>query len=399
MARKVALLRCGAMRRLFLLVCASLLLLADPTFAAEQKRLRAIPLFTISYPPPPIAIADHGNVAFNDRFVFFGTDGGVFRAPLPISSSTQPERIAFESTPVTGLAGRGGAIYAILDIDHPTGPGATTRSLLKSTDDGDTWTPIDHQLEECFAGFCEFLQASQIELVGDRIFVNAGGNVLVSGDDGASWTVLFGATSNGKPQGQACYDPAFTLVGQRLLLGGECPLDIAYLRTGTLTPDLLEWQDEPESAATPFLENRNVQFLRRRGDANVVYAGIEGALLRSDDAGASYDFVLFYEGDAAKYPYVTHILFPSHDPATIIIAGFDKATGGPFLSASFDDGLTWIDQSDLLPGAGLSHWSVSKLAETPDGKLLIGAEDDEGGALHLFELRVGTAARRRAIRH
>jgi len=59
-----------------------------------------------------------------------------------------------------------------------------------------------------------------------------------------------------------------------------------------------------------FLENRNVQFIRR-GESNVVYAGIEGALMRSDDAGASYDFVLHYEGDAAKYPYITHILFPS----------------------------------------------------------------------------------------
>jgi hypothetical protein len=380
------------------LILFSLLLLPHGLAAGEGDRLRATPLLTISYPPPPIAITDHGQIAFSDRFAFFGTDGGVFRAALPITRETQPQRVAFESTPVTGLAYRSGSLYAILDIDHPTGPGATNRSLLKSTDEGITWTPIDAALEECSFGFCEFLQSSQIVVTVDRIFVNAGGNVLVSGDDGASWNILFGFTSTGKPQAQACYDPAFAIVGQRLLIGGECPLDSAYLRTGTLRPDLLAWEIEPESAVTPFIENRNVQFIRQRGDSNVVFAGIEGALMRSDDAGASYDFVLFYEGEALKYPYITHILFPSQNPETIIIAGFDKANGGPFLAMSSDDGATWRDQSDLLPGVGLMHWSVSALEETPNGQLIAGAEDDESGSLYLFELRIAGAARPRTIR-
>ncbi|HYC58451.1 MAG TPA: hypothetical protein VEK79_02695 [Thermoanaerobaculia bacterium] len=360
-------------------------------FANEvhAARLRVTPLFTVSYPPPPIALSDDGGLAFSDRYVFFGTDGGVFRAPLPMGKSTQPVHLAFASTSVTGLQFREGTLYAILDgMGH---------SLLKSTDDGVSWTPIDQALEECAFGHCEFLSASQLELVGDRIFVNAGGNVLVSGDEGASWNVLFGATSNGKPQAQACYDPAFAIIGERLLIGGECPLDVAYLRTGTLRPDLLEWEQEPELAATPFLENRNVQFIRRRGESNVVYAGIEGALMRSGDAGASYDFVLHYEGQAPKYPYITHILLPSQHRSAILIGGFDKANGGPFLSMSTDNGATWTDQSDLLPGAGHFAWSVTAMEETPNGQLVIAVEDDEAGALHLFEVHV--PARRRAVRH
>jgi hypothetical protein len=305
--------------------------------------------------------------------------------------------MAFESNVVTGLAYRAGSLLAILDIDHPTGPGATNRSLWKSTDDGVTWTPIDQGLEECSFGFCEFLPSSQVELVGDRIFLNAGGNIIVSADEGASWNVLFGATSNGKPQAQSCYDPTFAIFGQRLLMGGECPLDIAYLRTGTLRPDLLGWEQEPEPAMTPFLENRNVQFIRRRADG-VFFAGVEGALLRSEDAGASYAHVLYYEGDAPKYPYITHILFPSRNPSVIVIAGFDKANGGPFLAMSPDDGVTWIDQSNLLPGVGLPHWFVGALTETPDGQMLIAADDDEAGSLHFFEVRIAEASRRRAVR-
>ena len=360
-------------------------------------QLRATPLFTINYPPPPIALADHGDIAFSDQYAFFGTDGGVFRAPLPVDASTQPVRVAFESTPVTGLAWHGGALYAILDTANPTGPGAATRTLLKSVDEGLSWTPIDGELEECLGAFCEFLRASQIEVTEDRIFVNAGGNVLVSADEGASWNILFGVTSTGKPQAQSCYDPTFALIGQRLLLGGECPLDVAYLRTGTLRPDLLEWEEQPQAAVTPFLENRNVQFIRRRGDSNVVYAGIEGALLRSDDAGASYDFVLKYEMEAAKYPYITHILFPPSSASTIVLGGFDKAAGGPFLSVSHDDGANWNDYSHLLPGVGHESWSVSALELTPDGNILVTAEDDESGAVHYFELRIGPASRRRAV--
>ena len=376
----------------------SLLIAAFDTAAAtDAQRLRATPLYTLSYPPPPIAISDHGDVAFSDTFMFLGTDGGVFRAPLPLTSGTELQRVAFESTPVTGLAYAAGSLYAILDNDHPTGTGATPHSLMRSTDDGESWSPLDGALEECISGFCEFLTASQIEAVDDRLFVNAGGNVLVSGDDGNSWNVLFGATSTGKPQAQACYDPAFAIVGRRLLIGGECPLDMAYLRTGTLRADLLGWEEDPEHAETPYLENRNVQFIRRR-DGNTVFAGIEGALLRSDDAGASYRTVLFYPGDAAKYPYITHIVFPSQNPAAIIIGGFDKANGGPFLAFSSDDGETWIDQSHLLPGHDQLDWSLSLLTETPDGQLLAGAEDDAAGRLHLFALEmIGGSGRRRAV--
>jgi hypothetical protein len=372
------------------------LLLAPASFAAT--RFRVVPIFTIAYPPPSIALADDGAIAITDRFVFFGTDGGLFRAPLPLGSA-QPQRVAFEWTPVTALAWSGQTLYATLDLDNTTGPGET-HSVLKSTDDGATWQPLDSQLEECIGGHCGRLLASQVEVTGDRLFVNAGGNVLVSADDGESWNILYGASSTGKPQEQACYDPSFALAGRRLLLGGECPLDTAYLRTGTLSADLLTWEEEPADAVTPFLENRNVQFIRRHGTADVMYAGIEGALLRSTDAGASYEFLLHYELDAPKYPYITHILFPTAHPSTIVIAGFEKARGGPYLAVSSDDGATWRDDSALLPGLGSETWSVAALAETPSGQLVIAVEDDTAGALHVSELRlVEETRRRRVVRH
>lgn len=378
--------------RRILILCLGLLLPLHALDAGELTRI--VPLFTITYEPPAIAGADHGGIVFSDTHAFFGTDGGLFRAPLPLGSGA-PVLSAFESTPVIALAWSGSALYAAPDIDHAKQPGSTANSLLRSSDGGATWAAIDDQLEECIGAFCKRLISSQLEFVDGRLFANAGGNLLATANDGATWSILFGASSTGKPQGQACYDPTFTLVGRRLLLGGECPLDSAYLRTGTLRPDLLAWETEPQQATTPFLENRNVQFIRRSGSADTVFAGTEGALLRSDDAGASYRFVLHYELNAPKYPYVTQLVFPSAHPSAIVIAGFDKANGGPFLAVSLDDGMTWRDDSLLLPGIGDESWSVVELIESPDGRVIIAVEDDASGALHVSELQLTHRSRRR----
>lgn len=374
--------------------CLVLLLPLNPLLARELTRI--VPLLTIHHAPPPIAGADHGGILFTDEYAFFGTDGGLFRAPLPLGSAPAA-LVAFDSTPVTAMAWSGDALYVAPDIDHGSAPGVTQHTLLRSTDDGTTWTPIDGELEECLGQFCKRLISSQLEVVDGLLFANAGGNVIVTEDDGASWSILFGVSSTGKPQGQACYDPTFAFVGRRLLLGGECPLDSAYLRAGTLRPDLHAWETEPETAITPFLENRNVQFIRRRGATDTVFAGIEGALLRSDDAGASYRFVLHYELDAPKYPYITQLVFPSAHPTAIVIAGFDKASGGPFLAVSLDDGMSWRDDSLLLPGIGDESWSVVELIEAPDGRILIAVEDDKSGALHVSELQLTGLSRRRAV--
>lgn len=381
----------GTLASLALLAVASMLV-----HAADGSQFRATPLFTIAYAPPPFALADHGAVTFNDRFVFFGTDGGVFRAPRPLGSHAVPELIAFPSAPVTALVHVDGALYAAFDVDLAP-PG--TRAFQRSHDDGATWVALDRELEECH-GSCELLTVTQIELLRGRIFVNAGGNILVSGTDAASWNILYGTSSNGKPQTQVCTNPAFAVVGDRLLMGGECPLDIAFLRFGTLRPDLLAWQEQPQHASTPDLANRNVQFLRRREDSNVVYAGVEGGLLRSDDGGASYAFTLRYGNDAEIYPYIEHILFSSSNPALVMVAGFDKAAFGPFLAVSTDGGATWSVRSSILPGVGLEPWSVAFLEETPEGQIIIGVEDDQDGRLHVFELEADSTPprRRRAVR-
>jgi hypothetical protein len=113
----------------------SLLVFAPASLVLAESRFRVVPLFTMSYPPPLITLADDGAIALTDRFVFFGTDGGLFRVPLPLGSG-QPERVAFEWTPVTALAWSGGALFATLHLDHKTGPGGETHSVMKSTRGG-----------------------------------------------------------------------------------------------------------------------------------------------------------------------------------------------------------------------------------------------------------------------
>ena len=173
------------------------------------------------------------------------------------------------------------------------------------------------------------------------------------------------------------------------------------------TIEVLEDAGEMPPRPRPHLERREaprvdlddddvrLDLVSERAHARLAHDTLE----RSEDAGASYEFILRYGGDSAKYPYIEHILFPSSDPALVIVGGFDKAAFGPFLAVSRDGGATWTDQSAILPGAGLEPWSVAFLEETPEGQVIIGVEDDQDGRLHVFELeRESVPRRRRAVR-
>ena len=128
-------------------------------------------------------------------------------------------------------------------------------------------------------------------------------------------------------------------------------MDFAYLRGGTLRPDLLDWaspEQRPTNVVTPNLENRNVQFIKHKPSSPDVYAGIEGGLLKSTDFGQSFRFVIKYgiSNTLRRYPYIANILFHSKNPNVIVVGGFDKALFRLFLAYSKDNGETWLDISE-----------------------------------------------------
>jgi len=229
--------------------------------------------------------------------------------------------------------------------------------------------------------------------VNDRLYTNAGGgqNVLASNDGGAHWRVLTGFFDQ-----DICTHPAFEIVGDRLLVGGECPLDFAFLRAYQLAADGVSLASRDAlPVALPELENRNVQFIQATG-AQRVFAGVEGGLLRSEDGGKSFKFVIRHPlSGGGNYPYIRHLLALAGKPDTLVAGGFDKATQKPYLAWSKDGGTTWTDLSALLPGyvRNLDDGSVAAvtaIAEDPQGRVLVAVDEKEGAQGRLVLVTLGT---------
>jgi hypothetical protein len=355
---------------LFLLI----LLLSAPA-VAQPVEFR--PLVEIEYQTAHPVLGIEAAIAFDESWIWVGTPGGLYRLPQQLLPGAAPQLIAFEGKPILDLAVGDGALWVGKETEEVTGR-ASDHSFLRSTDGGTTFAPVDAALENCFGGFCRFMPVSQIKLHEGRIYATAGGNVVVTSDGGASWTALVGFL-----EPQACYDPTIELAGDRLLIGGECPLDVAYIRHGTLSGEGTGFVPggEPRDALTPVLENRNVQFIRRIGDSSIVYAGIEGALLRSTDLGSSFDFVVHYELDSTeKYPYITHL---AESDRGFFIAGFDKMDLLPYLATSAD-GIFWTDLSGAVQAADFNITAF--VAVDPSGRLLAGLLDVERQLLRIGEI-------------
>lgn len=273
-------------------------------------------------------------------------------------------------------------------------------SLCEIDDQAAAFVPRDAGLLACHDGLCDTLSPTDIKSVNNRLLINGGGgfNVQVSDDLGVSWRVL-----NGQFASMVCYDPKFEVIGDRLLIGGECPLDAAYLKAYQLTPYTLQKvSDEPLLLNLPNLENRNIQFIERIAGSNRVFVGTEGGLLRSDDGGKSFKFVIHQplsEPDlhpvrvgveTAKYPYIWKILSPANQPNVIVVAGFDKPNYRPYLAWSSDGGDTWTDLSDKLPGYSTpAGGQVTSLVEGPQGQLMVTVNEEAYSKGHLLQLVLG----------
>lgn len=321
-------------------------------------------------------------------FEYLGTPVGLYRAPRLATGTA--ERIAFADESVTALATNDGALYAAKGRAHfAVWP---ERTLLRSRDRGATFEPIDAELYNCIVETeCGYLVPQQIRAESDRLFVEAGGNLIVSANDGQTWEQLWGGKWQGRLTPMSC-PIVFERIGETMLVGGECPLDWGFIRAGRLRPDLLGWNGDLELVKTPEMENRNVQFIRHIGNG-VVYAGIEGALMKSTDGGASFRYVIHYPIDAHdRYPYIGHMVVSSRDPRFLVIGGFDKKNLTGYLAYSNDGGETWQDVSGMV-----GEPYVILLAEDADGRMLIAL--DSGSKMTLAEIVFGAATqKRRAVR-
>jgi hypothetical protein len=343
-------------------------ILLAATCAAATPQYGFVALRTVRTIDSGGSISTRMGFASDDQYDYLATPEGLFRATSLIGAP--PERVTAAGDGVNAVAVNGGALYVLREGREVQGPHATVHTLLRSTDHGATFTNIDAGLEDCYSGYCLFLSATQIEFAANRLFLGAGGNVLVSSDNGSTWKILHGVTQDGGPAAQTC--PAvFHRLDQKLLIGGECPLDMGFMRAGQLRSDLIDWTAQPQPVTTPEMENRNVQFIRSHNGA--VFSGIEGALMKSCDAGATFKYVIHYPlSGTRRYPYIHQFLAPARYPGLLIVGGFDKAQMGAHLSWSADGGETWTDASSMIPAG-----AVALLAEGRDGKPFVVVQEED----------------------
>ncbi len=370
---------------------------------AETVALR--PLHTIE------VASEVATYARDGQFEYLATGGGLYRSASIATASLQ--RLAAAPALVNGVAVHDGTLYVLKGHTDGVSP---VPGLLRSRDGGATFQANDNELMDCslqpWTNRCDYLVPKRITFGDGRMFLEAGGNLLVAPEGTTSWNVLIGETVDGKPATQMC-PLTHERIGARIIAGSECPLDIAWIGSGTLRDDLLDWSVPFSSSAaiTPAIGNRMVQFVRHIGN-EVVFSGVEGALLKSGDGGRSFRYVLFHPLDSdespfgyveppvvRRYPYVQQFVVSSRHPRRIVVGGFDKVHATAYLAYSNDGGESWRDLSPLVPDA-----LVSLLAEDRDGRIIVGVTDGletPATRLSLFELQLPpppSAKRRRAVR-
>ena len=258
-----------------------------------------------------------------------------------------------------------------------------------------SFVPRDQDLRSCNPYFCETLSMQDLKMAGNRLYSNPGGgnNLFTSKDGGATWQVI-----RGMKESQMCYATKFHVIGDRVLVGGECPLDMAFVEAYRLTPDGSALASEDKlPLALPEMENRNVQFIESVPSTSMVYVGVEGGLLRSADDGRSFRFVIHEPlSDGKGYPYIGAFLPLADKPGTLVVGGFDKMHGRPYLAWSQDNGYSWIDISKLVPGYDkkgddeYSVGSVSDIKQDAQGRIIVVVNERADGQGRLMVLTLGT---------
>lgn len=337
-----------------------------------------------------VFVLPNADFTYDDKYTYVLLRGTVYRTSKKISRKSKFRAVLYNPTAesleviqrklfVVG----GGRIF----FEDPT----NYNTLLVSSDRGRTFKPQDSDFLSCTLGECQYLHAKQLKAVNGRLFLNAGsGNLLVSLDFGKRWQFLYGGLNP-----LECTHESYEIIGNSLLIGGECPLDYAFLAKGQLDTTLTQLvtpRKDFSPIVVPGLENRNIMIIETHPSTSIVYAGAEGALLRSKNSGDSFDYSLRFDSSigSTKYPYFNKIFFSSRYPNVVIAAGFDKQVrpAAPFMAISYDNGHSWIDVSSfVIQRLKRSEGSISFIKEEYNGRIMVGLLSDKRRELTIGELK------------
>jgi hypothetical protein len=352
-------------------------------FTGQITGLRTVKVLPYTGEPSVTQIA---NIAFDDQFAYLSTPDGLFRTSRNITADSPVTFLGFANYRILNLKVHRNVLYVMKIGGDPRSSTLDAHSFLKSADRGQTFIPLDEGLKYCFRDFCEYLHTTNVFFNDDAMFITAGGsnNLFVTKDEGKNWTIL-----EGRLEHMICYDASVEIIGKKVLFGGECPLDFAYLLVGTLRDDLLGWADGGSPRQVMGLEqmqNRNVQFIQHSDNTPFALVGVEGGLLKTKDLGESYEFKLkFPESGTPNFPYIHEISRAGRFNDFFMAGGLDKQGDRGYLAYSTDHAETWTDISHMILTSEYSAWDVAFIHEDPAGRILIGIPKKDEKKLLILE--------------
>jgi len=380
-------------RALIVVLIATIFLLSPPWIARTQNKVsvsnftgQVTGVKTIRVVHYDLDSVGNFRVAFDDQFAYLATTDGLFRTSRDLNPNSPLTLIGFAGQQIHNLYIHNNVLYVLKEGKETNLNTVEAHSFLKSTDHGQTFVPLDGDLTYCIKGQCWYLFASQLFFRDNLMFLSAGGgsNFFVSQDEGKTWKTLMGFR-----EPVFCSISPFAMIGNKVLWGGECPLDFAFLSVGTLQSDMLAWSDtgQPRQVmGLDQLQNRNVQFILHEPNTSFVIAGVEAGILRSNDLGETYQFKLKYSQGDLKTPYVQHFQMPTRYRDLVVAAGFNKAGVTGYLTYSPDQGETWIDISDFILPPNYTTAGVGFLTEDPQSRLLAGLINSAAHELIIAEV-------------
>lgn len=215
---------------------------------------------------------------------------------------------------------------------------------------------------------CDPVSVGNIKVDGGRIYLAAGSapNLFYTDDLGETWAVM-----NGKfpITSTSCYEASFLRTETHLIQGGECPLDVAFVKVYKFT-DANRTKIDPIPVATighDFMGNRAAWHMLQNPVTKQVFAGVEGGLIEL--AGESYSpiFRIEHAMDEDLYPYYEGLSYVKSNPEKMLAWGNGQERGGT-LMASTDSGRTWKDITASVIGGDIRALDIKDVFYDEENK-------------------------------
>ena len=326
--------------------------------------------------PPPLFVARGlagatvvGLVQADDQ-VFAGTDRGIYR----LQRDGQWLRVAPEHWSVLSIEA-----LASSRLLASVAFGRDHYELVESQDGGLSWNILAHDFGGPASSIArEPVQRLHFDDQRGELLATGYGALARSSDHGRSWEVLDGDWGR---VGTGLGALSVAMVADDIWYGGqgaiEDPILLRYSRSGG---ESVDFSTEIEALLPRPSTVESVRFYPT-SDSTVFVAG-EGGVIRSSDAGSSWEPVLVNSTSRFYFD-----LLIDDRSGTIFTAGWDKDFTNPQalrLEVSTDSGITWTAYRHENPDLQGGVWSMAFVELDGRRRLFLGLQ---GGGVYEVDLR------------